>query len=118
MSIVAPGHGDLTRIELGMSTHLKSRPVRTIVLLAPTALMLSLAAFAAQAGVVVGGKGSPRVPATGAPVSMAGMATTAAAVALVALTAVFVAISGWMSQRHVGEAAAPLCCPANRCNHP
>ena len=49
---------------------------------------------------------------------MTGMATTAAAVALVALTAVFVAISGWMSQRHVGEAAAPLCCPANRCNHP
>jgi hypothetical protein len=94
-----------------MSSHLKSRLVRIGVLLVPTALLLLLAASAAQAAVIVGGKGSPRVLGTGGTVSTAGMAITAAAVALVALAAAYVAVSGWMSQGRLEEAAVSFVVP-------
>jgi hypothetical protein len=94
-----------------MSSHLKSRPARTAAFLAPTAVLFILVASAAQAAVIVGGKGSPRVLATGAAVSTAGMAITAAAVALVAMTAAYVAVSGWMSQGRAEEAAVSFVVP-------
>ena len=94
-----------------MSSHLKRRLARTAAFLAPTAVLLLLVASAAQAAVIVGGKGSPRVPVTGATVGNAGMAITAAAVALVALTAAYVAVSGWVSQGRVEEAAVSFVVP-------
>jgi hypothetical protein len=111
MSIAVPGHGGLKRSELGMSTHLKSRPARLGAFLAPSAVLLLLAASAAQAAVVVGGRSSPRALGAGATVSTAGMAITAAAVALVALTAAYVAVSGWIDQGRVEQAAVSFVVP-------
>jgi hypothetical protein len=90
-----------------MRTHLKTRLVRLGVPLLPTAFLLVLAAPAAQAAVIVGGKGSPRVLVTrGIPFGTAGMAITAAVVAIAVLAVACVAIAGWISQGRL--AGAPI----------
>lgn len=103
-------HGDLKRIELAMSTQ-KRHLVQAGVFLATTAAMLLLAAPAALAAVIAGGKTAPRILGSGGTLGTAGMAVTAAAVAVVALTAVTVAVGGWIGQGSVGEAVASFVVP-------